>query len=130
VRLYSALEKVAKAELATLGINNSEAQPDQIPEPLRDEYVRCFSDPNTAALQFGFDASYRLLAALGARVGERYQVRERELDKLLRERNNSLLVHGWKPIRETVFDDMLAIALDFLGIPEDELPHLPVLPSV
>jgi hypothetical protein len=39
------------------------------------------------------------------------------------------MVHGWSPVRETVFEGMLAVTLDFLGIEAQELPALPVFPQ-
>lgn len=129
VRLYSAIEKLAKTELSCLGINNSAARPEQIPESLREEFVGRYTDADSGTLKFGLDASYRVLAALGAPVGERYRAREVELRGLLEQRNNSILVHGWKPIRSEVFNGMLAITLDFLGLTMDKLPDLPTLPS-
>jgi CRISPR-associated protein (TIGR02710 family) len=128
-RLYSAIEKLAKADLARRGIDNSAAPVEQVPEPLREEYVRRYADPESGLLRFGLSASYGLLAALGAGVGERYRARDGELAKLLAERNSSLMVHGWKPVRAAVFDGMLDMTLDFLDITVDELPALPAFPA-
>jgi hypothetical protein len=38
------------------------------------------------------------------------------------------MVHGWSPVKTDVFDRMLGIALDFLGMEQGELPTLPFLP--
>ena len=127
-RLYSAIEKLAKAVLQARGINNSSAPPEQIPEALREEYTRRFLDPEQGVLKFGLDASYRLLAAFEEPLGAAYLRRERELSQLLGARNGSLMVHGWSPVKTEIFDRMLAIALDFLEMSEAELPPLPHLP--
>jgi hypothetical protein len=127
-RLYSAIEKLAKAALQVRGINNSSASPEQIPEALREEFGRRFLDPEEGVLRFGLDASYRLLAAFEDPLGAAYLRRERELSQLLGARNGSLMVHGWSPVKTDVFDRMLGIALDFLGMEEGELPTLPFLP--
>jgi CRISPR-associated protein (TIGR02710 family) len=128
-RLYSAIEKLAKAALQVRGINNSSASPEQIPEALREEYSRRFLDSeDEGVLRFGLDASYRLLAALQEPLGAAYLRRERELSQLLGARNGSLMVHGWSPVKTDVFDRMLGIALDFLGMEQGELPTLPFLP--
>lgn len=128
-RLYSALEKLAKSALAAYGIDNSAARPEQIPELLREEFLARYRDPTTGRLQFGLEASYRLLAALGDPLGARYQARHSELRKVLDIRNNSLLVHGWRPVDEKIFDTLFAITLDFLGIGQEELPVLPRFPD-
>lgn len=41
----------------------------------------------------------------------------------------SLMAHGWAPIKAEVFDRLLAITLDFLGLDESELPALPRFPD-
>jgi len=128
-RLYSALEKLAKAELMRLGVDNSAAQPTQIPESLRDEFVARYGDRQGDVLQFGLMASYRLLETLGQPVGERFRGQAPALEKLLDARNHSLMVHGWRPVKEDVFDKMLAITLDFVGIREQDLPSLPRFPQ-
>ncbi len=128
-RLYSALEKLAKAELSALGIDNSAASPEQIPEGLRESFTPRYLDASSGCLQFGLNASYQLLAALGSPVGLRFREREQELEKVLATRNLSLMVHGWAPIKEDVFDQMLAVTLDFLGLTEGALPALPHFPA-
>jgi CRISPR-associated protein (TIGR02710 family) len=60
-RLYSAIEKLAKAALRERGIDNSRATPEQIPGALRDEYLKRFLDPEEGVLKFGLDASYSRL---------------------------------------------------------------------
>jgi len=39
--------------------------------------------------------------------------------------NYSLLAHGFNPVREEIFEKMLMVALDFMGITRDELPVFP-----
>jgi hypothetical protein len=128
-RLYSALEKLAKAELQALGIDNSAAMLDQLPDTLREEFMARYLDKENGRLQFGLNASYRLLAVLEAPVGERYQARAEELDQVLSIRNMSLMAHGWAPIKAEVFDRLLAITLEFLGLDESGLPALPHFPD-
>lgn len=128
-RLYSALEKLAKAELHALGIDNSATLPEQLPDTLREEYVTRYFDAQSGRLQFGLNASYRVLAVLGAPVGQRYCTREEELNRVLSIRNRSLMAHGWAPIKAEVFDRLLAITLDFLGLDEGDIPTLPRFPD-
>lgn len=128
-RLYSALEKLAKAELQALGIDNSAALPEQIPDSLHEEYVARYLDEESGRLQFGLKASYRVLAVLGAGVGRRYEARAEELGRVLSIRNRSLMAHGWAPIKGEVFERLLAITLDFLDLDEGGLPVLPRFPD-
>ncbi len=126
-RLYSAIEKLAKAALLERRIDNSRAAPEQIPESLREDYARRFLDPEQGVLRFGLDASYRLLGELGDPIGQSYLRRERELAQLLDARNGSLMVHGWSPVKADLFDRTLSIALEFLGLEAGDLPPLPDL---
>lgn len=128
-RLYSALEKLAKAELQALGIDNSAALPEQLPDTLREEFMARYLDKENGQLQFGLNASYRLLAVLGTPVGRRYQAREEDFGQVLAIRNRSLMAHGWAPIKSEAFDRLLAITLGFLGLDERGLPALPSFPD-
>jgi hypothetical protein len=74
-------------------------------------------------------ASYELLAALGDVTGERFLARREELQSVLNVRNQSLLVHGWQPVRMDTYERMLAMTLEFLGIERDALPRLPIFPE-
>jgi hypothetical protein len=40
-----------------------------------------------------------------------------------------LLVHGWRPVASELFERMLALTLDFLGVERRDLPALPVMPE-
>lgn len=126
-RLYSAIEKLAKATLQGRGIDNGKVSPEQVPEPLLDDYTSRYRDPESGFLRFGLDASYRMLAALGDPLGQAYLRREREVAQVLDVRNGSLMVHGWSPVKADLFDRLLDVALDFLGISGDDLPQLPRL---
>lgn len=126
-RLYGAIEKLAKAALKGHGIDNSRATPEQLPESLRGDYARRYLDTGQAVLRFGLDASYRLLAALDDPLGHAYLRREQQLSKLLNIRNTSFMVHGWSPVKLDLFDQMLAIALEFFEMKEEDLPPLPQL---
>jgi CRISPR-associated protein (TIGR02710 family) len=128
-RLYSAIEKLAKAELLALGIDNSGARADQLPEALRGDYAMRYRDPESGLLKFGLMASYDLLQALGQPVGQRFAARREDLRAVLNVRNMSLLVHGWEPVREDVYERMLAVTLDFLGLERAALPQLPQFPE-
>lgn len=128
-RLYSAIEKLAKAELLALGIDNSACRPEQLPEPLREDYARRYRDPESGLLKFGLMASYELLQALDRPVGQRFAARREDLRAVLNVRNMSLLVHGWQPVREDVYEKMLAVTLDFLELEREALPQLPVFPE-
>jgi hypothetical protein len=41
----------------------------------------------------------------------------------------SLLVHRWQPVREDVYERMLTVSLDFLGLDRASLPQQPQFPQ-
>jgi CRISPR-associated protein (TIGR02710 family) len=128
-RLYSALEKLAKVGLGLRGINNSKALPDEIPEALRAEYQGKYMNPENGRLQFGLSPSYALLAALDDPVGAHFMARSADLEKVLKARNSSLMVHGWNPIKEDDYERMLGVCLDFMELGTKDLPQLPCFPA-
>jgi hypothetical protein len=45
-------------------------------------------------------------------------------------RNNSLLAHGYNPVKESTYNDMLDIALGFCALnKEEDIPQYPDLPE-
>jgi CRISPR-associated protein (TIGR02710 family) len=154
-RLYSALESIARYRLLDgYKINASKAQPDQVPESLRADFVRRLMEPNPATAQpdqvpesssaesaqrlgetgaplptlhIGLQDSYRLLSALGDPAGERYMRREKELSRILKARNSSRLAHGTEPIKPETYQQLLEIILSFAQIAPADLPAFPYL---
>lgn len=127
-RLYSTLEALARNRLFNAHqVKANAVRPDQVPQPIRDEYIRLYGEPQNpkAGLRIGLDASYRLLAELGDELGKKYLAREKELSKVLLARNQSRLAHGTDPVKEQTYRDMRAIILDFANIDEDVLPRFP-----
>ncbi len=127
-RLYSVLEKLAKAGLWRHGINNSKTSPEQLPPSLRAEYQGKYLDPDSGLLHFGLGPSYTLLAALEDPLGVRFRARSADLDKVLKARNSSLMVHGWNPIKDEDYEKMLGICLDFMELDPQDVPGLPRFP--
>jgi CRISPR-associated protein (TIGR02710 family) len=129
-RLYSALESLARYRLwYSHRIKTGGVPADALPEALRETYVRQYSDPSdpNAPLKLGLDASYRLLAALDDPLGRKYLEREKDVSQVLNARNQSRLAHGSNPLREDVYQRMLAIVMDFAGIVAEDLPQFPTL---
>lgn len=129
-RLYSAIEKMAKVVLkVSHGIDNSNVAPDRIPPgALRDEVVqRCVNVREGEKIQLPLHKSFELLAELGDRLGAAYKSHEGELSKVLNVRNMSLLAHGFEPIRKETYEKMLAIALSFLSVGNEDLPRFPTM---
>lgn len=127
-RLYSVLEALARNQLLSrYAIKAGAVHPEKVPENIRAEYVRLYSDPQAPndGLRLGLQASYRLLAVLGDELGQKYLTQEEELNRVLLARNQSRLAHGTAPVSPDTYNKMRQIILSFAQVSEDELPRFP-----
>jgi len=123
-RCYSATEKLAKVQLKEKwGVDNSNADLNQVPESLRDEYSR-YAEGGTS-LKFGLKASFKLLAELGDPMGKAYMGKEQENGAILGRRNESILGHGSSPVKKEDFDSFFEMALELSGLKEADLVQFP-----
>jgi len=124
-RLYSAIEKTAKIRLKVeYGLDNSDINPELLPEGLRESYQ---SEISGDKIQLPLHRSFSLLADLGDPLGVAYQKVELDLRDVLSVRNMSLLAHGFEPVKEKTYRNLLAIALDFMQLTTADLPRFPQL---
>lgn len=127
-RLYRALELAAQLRLRRRhGIETSRVRPEQVPQGLREEYVRRYGDEGTGPLRVPLEAAYRLLGGLGDELGRRYEERREEMRRHLQLRNRSILAHGDQAISREGFEGFLAFCLEFLDIAPEDLPRFPNL---
>ncbi len=127
-RLYSAIEKMAKVRLKTgHGIDNSNLLLEQIPEgAFREEILRaCANEREGGKIQLPLLKSYQFLAFLKDPLGVAGMEKIVELGKVLTTRNMSLLAHGFEPVRQETYQQMLEIALHFLAAVKGDLPSFP-----
>jgi CRISPR-associated protein (TIGR02710 family) len=129
-RLYRAIEAMAQTRLRLEhGVADTSKVPvDVLPEPLRTEKVSAGETPVKLALQ---DA-YSLLQAKGDPLGGAFAERrlnDREKSNL-QARNASILAHGFEPVGEKVYRNLLADALalaEAAGVSRTQLPQFPRL---
>lgn len=127
-RLYSAIEKLAKHRLLiAYGIDNSAVELAKVPSEHHPWLQTCANPHEGDKIQIPLRKSYELLHALGDSLGAAYAAQECELHKVLSVRNTSLLAHGFAPVSEETYGKLLAIALNFLGLDEEQLPRYPHL---
>ena len=120
-RLYRVTELIAQYQLKSYGIEDTGDVPkDKIPTSLRGEL-----ETGDAKVKVGLHTSYRLLAAHGDKVGQRYQ-EDRLLQDLLRRRNTSILAHGLKPVEQKDYLDLRDAIIPYA---KDAVPSLDTLMS-
>jgi len=126
-RLYRALEMAAQVALAGRNIQAGNADPNQVPESLRSEFVRRYFSEEDSALKLPLYASYRLLAELGDPLGGRFLSMGERVRGLLSARNDSILAHGMTPLGRKTWESLRAGLLEILEMDEAELPRFPKL---
>ena len=120
-RFYRVTELIAQCRLKSYGIEDTGDVPkDKIPTSLRGEL-----GTGDAKVKVGLHTSYRLLAAHGDKVGQRYQ-EDRLLQDLLRRRNTSILAHGLKPVEQKDYLDLRDAIIPYA---KDAVPSLDTLMS-
>jgi len=101
-RLYRLVEMVAQYELAEhYGIRNtSDVRLDdlQVTTEVR-QWLEAKRDPINKKIRLGLRDSYALLRQLGAPLGTSFE-QDTQLDSALQHRNQSILAHGVRPVRQ------------------------------
>lgn len=129
-RLYSAIEKLVKIRLLENGIDNSCTTGNQIPISLKkyfDRYKYYNTDIKKECYKYGFNASCQLLAELDDDFAPKYFKKKKELEKLMKSRNKSILAHGVEPVSKDLYERMLDITMEFAQISKEELVEFPQL---
>lgn len=127
-RLYSAIEKIAKARLKVgYVLDNSDLDLDKLPEELHKKLMAESIAPSEGKIQFPLHRSFSLLADLHDPIGQTYLNQKEALRKVLSVRNASLLAHGFDPVSKETYENLLSIALDFAQLSKEDLPQFPIL---
>jgi len=138
-RCYSAIEKIAQTELKNKhGImDTGNVNPMQIPESIREDYCRRYGGNSGRSLRLALHAGMELLLHLeqekGVKsVGHRFSYLLRKpkstLDKLIKERNRSILAHGDVPMNQDKYRKLLENALELMNLKESQLMSFPKFP--
>jgi len=116
-RLYRSAEFLAqKALKERYGQDTGDLDPSRLPEEARAALGPLQSSPEDKVL-LGLEKAYRLLEALGHPMGQKFK----ELRGLLQERNQSLLAHGTRPVKEESARHFLRV---LVALGEQEVPDL------
>lgn len=119
-RLYRLIEYIAQFQInmRELYIKNESGQPEtdnldiaKLPSELQEKYIE-YKDPKDNKIKLGLYQNYELLFDLGDNLGKLFkeQYERGELKKLLSLRNNSILAHGFGPISEETYIQMLRVS--------------------
>jgi CRISPR-associated protein (TIGR02710 family) len=128
-RLYRTLELIGSATLREkYGIDASNASPGQIPQALREEFVRKYLDPEKSALRIPLYGAYSLLNELGDTRGRNFiACYDSKVKPLLDVRNMSILAHGLNPVKEDMFRKLIDAIISFSGLDIERIPEFPCM---
>jgi CRISPR-associated protein (TIGR02710 family) len=126
-RLYRAIEAAAQVRLAAEhGISDTGCVPvEALPESLR---ARWSDRAEGGTVTLGLQDAYRLLAALGDQLGQRFVELQLDLKTSpLATRNQSVLAHGFRAVGQQAFEQLWGKVLELCDIRENVLPVFPKL---
>lgn len=126
-RIYRALELYGQIYFEDVaGCSNAKVKPEIIPEELREEFTRKYRDPRSRFLKLPLTATFHYLKTVGHDAGIRYFERAKELKNITSNRNQSILAHGIKPIKEHACSSIFGTVSNFVQVTEFfDFPALP-----
>jgi CRISPR-associated protein (TIGR02710 family) len=125
-RLYRLVEMIGQIEVRHVcGAKTGDFPPEQIPEPLREEFVRRYRDEKDNMVKLPLEATYQVLQEQGNEIGRHFLQERGRFSNLQRARNQSILAHGVTPIEEKWVRELL----DFVSalVPLQDEPRFPKL---
>lgn len=117
-RLYRLIEYIAQFKIAQKGLylqdkngnfDTDNLAIDKLTTNLKDKYLK-YKDQKDNKVKLGLYQDYDLLFDLGDELGKSFmrEYHEGNLKKLLSLRNNSVLAHGFNPVSEEIYKEILA----------------------
>lgn len=107
-RLYRLVEMRGQFEIQRLcGAETSNFPIDEIPEALREDFIRRYRDEKDKKIKLPLEATYRVLQAKGSETGRRFFQDQGRFSNLQQARNHSILAHGMIPLEEKRVRELL-----------------------
>jgi CRISPR-associated protein (TIGR02710 family) len=114
-RLYRVIEMLGQCEFERVfEMKTGEVDAARLPEELREEYKRRYSDEKSGRLKLPLSAVFRALEGQDSDLGRKFAQESESLKGLLSARNDSLLAHGVEPVKETTAGKMLELVRGWL----------------
>lgn len=131
LRLYRVSEMIAQYQLKKIyNIDNSRVDENDIPDDLKEDFVRKYKDPEINKLKLPLFASYILLNKLGDEYGKNFFHHEQEFKRIMVSRNFSYLAHGFESSREETYKQFKEIILNYSLIDINNVPKFPKITQI
>jgi len=116
-RIYRALELYGQICFEKkIGSSNDRVKPAKIPQELREEFIRKYSDPRNDMMKLPLQATFTVLRAVGHEAGKRFFNFEEKIKNIQSARNKSILAHGIQPVSEHAAKSILETVSDFVQV--------------
>ncbi len=113
-RIYRALELYGQICFEkAIGCGTDKIKVSCIPESIRDEFKKKYSDNKTGLLKLPLQATYSVLQAIGHDAGVRFFQQEKKIKDIQSSRNNSILAHGIQPVKERTVNSIFETVAEF-----------------
>jgi CRISPR-associated protein (TIGR02710 family) len=128
VALVRSLEASAQRRLfKQYRIKTWDAQPEQLPEPMREPCRTCYLDDIDGKYKLPLQSQFRALAELGDPMGQAFLREWPKMKPLLDAANQAVLGHGYEPVKLERFQQLHDIVIKVTGISASSLPAFPLL---
>ncbi len=128
LRLYRIVEMTAQLRLIeNFNIDTSDVKPDQIPEELRDEYLKSYKSESDGKIKIPLEASYRLLELLGDPYGKLFIQNKQRFQDIQTARNYSYLAHGFRSSSEKAYINLRNFLIELGMLNEENIISFPKL---
>ena len=125
-RLYRLVEMMGQFEIQRLcGAETSNFPIEEIPEALKEDFVRRYRDEKDKKIKLPLEATYRVLQEKGSEAGRRFFQDQGRFSNLQQARNQSILAHGMIPLEEKRVRELLEFVTALMPL-QDE-PRFPKL---
>lgn len=128
IALLRSLEAFAQLRLfKQYRIKTWDVQPEQLPEALREPCRTSFLSDLDGKYKLSLHDQFRALASLGDPMGQTYLAQWPKMKPLLDSANQSILGHGFEPIKPERFQQLHEIVIKLTGVGDSSLPQFPNL---
>lgn len=118
-RIYRALELYGQICFEkAMDCTNDKVKPTKIPQPLHDEFIRKYRDPQTNLMKLPLHATFEVLKTMGHEAGKRFFDILENIKNIQSTRNKSILAHGIQPVTEHAAQSIMETVTDFVQMKE------------
>lgn len=126
LRIYRIVEMGAQERLLSkYSISVSDVRKEQIPERLREEFIRMYKSQGDSKIKISQTAAFNLLDNLGDALGKKFIEKKDSFLKIQSSRNYSYLAHGFGSSKEKTYTTLRDFVLSLDLFKHEDAPVFP-----